>query len=430
MLVLSLALAFVFPIRFAGEKVIRGRGFLSLDRELKLLNEFHDGDSISKMSYSSYKRRDTNALVSAEISHTISGQQQFPTEQKEPPLAEWKAIKRTSGMDTSKIVAPTSIDRVWIPKPPTPGQPLVVNYSIGVLDDPMPPCKEKLQRCQHRTQSCEHILRNLKQKLIDANSELHHMTNDHPLLNTLAIRSEVHRRKSPLRADSAASHRINPKSKMPLPSPLPTGLRQAIEKTFSQKKDEEMKASTSIPPQSAEMNVPGGLTPEWAAVNITNVQMDNVGKGNLTDTSGIAWVSRLRSAAAELERVQAMKRQLKNGTRKGPLRQKLGIGPLRQELFGADRFGADLVSQYVPAQANDAIAARIAEHIATHVSSSAVHELVDDNFNKTCTFRQARELEDCLDFVQVCTEQMQEKEDLLRGIKQEIKMHMSEFEQY
>lgn len=89
------------------------------------------------------------------------------------------------------------LGKIWLATPAAaPGSPLLLNFSVNVVRR-VPPCKQRIQDCRHHSRACLARLADYKLEIKDTRYKLNHMASDHPLLNTLAIKSEVHRKALP-----------------------------------------------------------------------------------------------------------------------------------------------------------------------------------------------------------------------------------------
>jgi hypothetical protein len=165
----------------AGE---HGNGFLAVDKGRRLWDAFQHSEKKLNL------RASISVTEGNARQHSSESVQAHGTLWEGQPAASPSSDAAQESSDLAKwqeLQEPT----MWL----SDGPILTINYSIPVMRG-TPPCAEKIENCLTDTRSCQVITDELQHQISEAMVRLHHLTNHHPLLNTLAIKAVTHQKAS------------------------------------------------------------------------------------------------------------------------------------------------------------------------------------------------------------------------------------------
>jgi len=320
-------------------------------------------------------------------------------------------VEATSS-DTASTHTPTpevaKHDKVTIAAAPAaaPGpSPLLAKFSVPVMQAKSP-CEERGQICFHRSKGCLQRVAELKLAIKEEIFKLHHMANDHPLLNTLAIKSEVHHKAHSMEglppvtmsgpAMKISQDWVSRKTEAaPPPGLLPTQAeRYAAHAAVSGDPSEDsiVRGPGGVPmPLLGSRHGPGPdkrpLPPDWATAGLPG-----------------APTTRPETTAAP----------------------SLRLGPLRP--YGSDIAIGEEGTQLQDAQqlSND-VPETVSQQVAIGVASALPSDLANDvvrGVDQTCTSLENITLSDCTSFVDACREEVAGKHEVLKGYRAQYRERM------
>lgn len=320
----------------------------------------------------------------------------------------WKRLLRNSNPGKVKVANPLAL----------PGTPLVVNYSVEVLPDGKTPCEERLQECMFQSRSCEQILRIRGSEISATTVRLQHTANKHPLLNTLAIRTDVRHKAHLMDALAKDRHRREVKDRQPS---APLGLLPSPLKKIA---EEEWVRLPSPPTVSKVVKLPDTRVQRVfkstgvASTGVASAIPDSVETTPIDAVGGIDWRARLRNGVRKLEKVEAERRQLRKGT----------TSEVSQQPDAAMRPPPS--QNHIPEMTHQLLSNDIAQDVVAAMHTNMTETLVDEHFNETCTGPQTAELDDCMAFSEACRENLHLKEETLRMLKDQLRHQEEEIERY
>lgn len=355
----ALTLAAVCFVMQSFRNVAAGRekGFLASgqDRETKLWNDFEESEERLRHS----EREHKSAAAEAQ------------------PDQGARITKRVWG----RLMDNLRTGKIWVDRPPPPGEPMLVNYSMQMTPPSKSPCEQRISDSRLNTNQCQATLKKLELEIVAAAAELEHLTNDHPLLNTLAIRREVHHNSQP-RLDKYTVSPHNKKKGVYVYTPdVPTGL------------------------------APSGLdvfNGTWVPIVPISPQLGGYGMS-----------SRLTRAMKMHDQVEAGLDKLRDSPEwiDPPAPHPSTLSSKSQAL----RLGHGLDFEKVSID--------IAQHIAAAQPQNVTQNLAE-TANQTCTHGEAILLDDSQSLENCCMDSMHHKEQTLKRFKGEVRKRKADYDRY